>query len=227
MPDGDIFERSLHGRFWPKAYRLACADDSFDQIGDRLVKAVAAALRGPFNCPSLIRKTRDAVFEGLKEKARGDSLNLSGEHRTEPFGMLCALLDDIAAEHSNSAAARVAAKTAKGVYLALESDCASVKAGQVGSSLAMAFGLALVKNQWLARVREGIMGKTKRSCAEQATWEDKLSAHVAPRLQTTVSQLFQVDRKAAVRAARRTTPQRKMTLEELHQGIEVMEVEHV
>jgi hypothetical protein len=39
-----------------------------------------------------------------------------------------------------------------------------------------------------------------------------------------VDQMYQADRKAAVRAPRRRTPRRKMTIEELHQGIAVLEV---
>jgi hypothetical protein len=223
MPDGDRFERALYGKGWRKAYRLACANQSFDLIGDAIITAVAAALRGPLACNSLI-KIRDAVFQALREKARTGLLNFSDRPLSDPFRMLSDLLDDIAAEDSNSAAARLAGKKAREVYLGLQQECRSVTLEQVEESLAEAFGWGVVRHQCLAKAREGIMRKADRTFDEQMEWEDGLSAHLAERLKKTVNQMFRADGKVAVRAPRRTTPQRKMTIEELHQGIAVLEV---
>jgi hypothetical protein len=79
----------------------------------------------------------------------------------------------------------------------------------------------------LAKVREGIMKKTKRTVDEQVRWEEGLASHLADGLGSMVGQLFQTDRKSAIRAPRGTTPKRRMTIEELHQGIAVLEVDHV
>jgi hypothetical protein len=68
------------------------------------------------------------------------------------------------------------------------------------------------------------MRKAGRTFEQQIAWEDGLSAHLSERLRKTVSQLFRPEGKVAVRAARRITPQRKMTIEELHQGIAVLEM---
>ena len=64
MPDGDRFEKTLYGRGWWKAYRLACGNEPFDVLGDIIMKAAAAALRGPLMCASLT-KIRDAVYNAL------------------------------------------------------------------------------------------------------------------------------------------------------------------
>ena len=223
MPDGDRFERTLYGRGWRRAYRLACANQPFTIIGDAIITAVAAALRGPLNCTSIV-KIRNAVFQALQEKARAGSLNFGDRPLADPFRMLSDLLDDIAAEDANSAAARLAVKKAKEVYLSLQRECHSVTLNSVGERLAEAFGWGVVRNQCLAKGREGVMKKTGRTFDEQMEWEDRLSAHLAERLKKTVNQMFRSDGKVAVRAPRRMTPQRKMTIEELHQGIAVLEV---
>lgn len=227
MPDGDRFERTLYGKGWRKAYRLASSDQSYKLVGDRLNKAVAAALRGPFGCTSL-RKMRDAVFQALQANTRKTSL-LFGQENTDSFTMLSELLDGIAAEDSNSVSSRLAGRKAREVYLALQehSPSDSPTLAQVETCLASAFGWGIVRNQWLAKVREGIMKKTSRTFQEQMRWEDGLSAHLEDGLRGMVRQLFRTDRKSAVRAPRSTTPQRRMTMEELHQGIAVLEVDHV
>jgi hypothetical protein len=227
MPDGDRFERTLYGKGWRKPYRLACSDQSYDLIGDGLNKAVAAALRGPFECTSLL-KMRDAVLQALRSNGRKTSLLDGGN--TDSFATLSELLDDIAAEDSNSASSRLALRKAKEVYLELfayDPSPSLVLAQEVDTKLARAFGWAIVRNQWLAKVREGIMKNTNRTFDEQKQWEDGLASHLADDLQAMVGQLFRSERKSAIRAPRSTTIKRRMTIEELHQGIDVLEGGHV
>lgn len=223
MPDGDRFERALYGKGWRRAYRLACSDPSFSLVGDAMITAVAAALRGPLACNSLV-KIRNAIFQALKEQERVGSMNFGSSALSDPFRMLSDLLNDIATEDSNSTGGRLAEKKAKEVYLRLRPECRSVTLEQVGNCLAEVFGWGIVRNQCLAKTREGIMRKSGRTFDEHMAWEDGLSAHIADSLKKTVSQLFRTDGKVAVRAPRRTTPQRKMTIEELHQGIAVLEI---
>jgi hypothetical protein len=228
MPDGDRFERTLYGKGWRKAYRLACSDQPYDLIADRLNKAAAAALRGPFACTSLLRM-RDAILQALRDN--GEKPSLLDQGNTDSYSRLSELLEDIAAEHSNSASSRLASQKAKEVYLELtsqQSPSSSLMLGQeVETRLARAFGWGIVRNQWLAKVREGIMKKSKRTVDEQVRWEEGLASHLADGLGSMVGQLFQTDRKSAIRAPRGTTPKRRMTIEELHQGIAVLEVDHV
>jgi hypothetical protein len=68
------------------------------------------------------------------------------------------------------------------------------------------------------------MLKSGRNFDAQMEWEDGLSAHLAKDLRKMIDGMFRTDGKISVRAPRRSTPQRKMTIEELHQGIAVLEV---
>lgn len=223
MPDGDRFQRTLRGKGWAKAYRLACSNQSLDLICDRLKKAVAEALRGPLACHSLA-KIREAVHTALIEKAQGGRLNFEDQPLADPFRMLTDLLDDIVAEDSHALSTELAAKAARSVYLRLQRDCEKVTSGQIQEQLSREYGEWVVRHQFLARVREGIALKNDRTPEEQMAWEDGLFSSLAEDLRKTVDQLYQSDRKVAVRAPRRRTPQRKMTIEELHQGIAVLEV---
>lgn len=223
MPDGDRFERTLYGRGWRKAYRQACANESFEILGDTLITALAAALRGPLACQSLA-KIRDAVYQALKEKARAGQLNFGDQPLADPFRMLTDLLGDIADEETNSVSARLAVRVAQSVYLDLQPACGSVTPARVQDGLSRQFGEWVIRHQLLAKVRDGIVSKNGRTAEEQMAWEENLFAHVDRRLKQTVDQIFRQDGKVVVRAPRRTTPQRKMTIDELHRGIAVLEV---
>lgn len=223
MPDGDRFESRLYGRGWRKAYRQACVNEPFHLIGDTLITALAAALRGPLLCLSL-SKIRNAVYQALKEKARAGQLNFGDQPLADPFRMLTDLLGDIADEETNSAAAQLAVRAAQGVYLALQRECDSVTQSQVQDRLSREFGQWIIRHQLLAKVRDGVASKNGRTAEDQMAWEVGLFGHIDKRLRGTVDQAFCQDGKVVVRAPRRTTPQRKMTIDELHRGIAVLEV---
>jgi len=53
MPDGDRFERTLRGRGWRSAYRLATGSSEPNLLGDSFIKAAAHALRNQVQSPSL------------------------------------------------------------------------------------------------------------------------------------------------------------------------------
>jgi hypothetical protein len=223
MPDGDRFEKTLHGKWWIKAYRQACAGDSFQMLGDTLMKAAADALRRQLACAALA-KIRDAVYQALKEKARGGQLNFGDQPLADPFRMPTDLLSDIVSEEDMSLSTQLAAKVAQSVYLELQRDCRTVSLPQVQELLSEAFGRQVIRNQWLAKGREGLMLKSGRNFDAQMEWEDGLSAHLSKDLRKMIDGMFRTDGKISVRAPRRSTPQRKMTIEELHQGIAVLEV---
>jgi hypothetical protein len=223
MPDGDRFERTLYGKGWRKAYRLACDNQSFNLIGDKLIKAVAAALRGPLVCHSLA-KIRDAVYQALKEKDRSGHLNFGDQPLADPFRMLTDLLGDITGEDTNSVSTQLAAKAAQTVYLNLQRNCKEVTGSQIQEHLSREFGEWIVRHQFLARVREGVALKNDRTPEAQMAWEEDLFSYLSDDLRKTVDQNYRTDGKVAIRAPRRRTPQRKMTIDELHQGIAVLEV---
>jgi hypothetical protein len=223
MPDGDKFERSLRGKGWRKAYRQVSDGVPFNMLRDTLISATADALRGPLNCNSL-PNISNAVYHALKEKARAGELNFDNLTSADPYRMLSDLLADIASEDANSTATQLAAKAGKSIYIEFEQHSESVTTKQIQDRLAELFGEKVIRHLWLARVREGIVKKNDRTVEEQMAWEDDLFEQLSEPLSKMVGQMFRTDRKVTVRAPRRTTPQRKMTIEELHKGIAVLEM---
>ena len=223
MPDGDKFERSLPGKGWGKAYRQACATAPFHMLRDTLMGAAAAALRGPLACRNLAN-IRDAVYHALREKARAGELNFGNKALVDPYRRLSDLLTDIVSDDGNSISAQLAAKAGQSVYIEFKDDCHTVTAKQVQDRLAEVFGEWVIRHQWLDRVREGVVLKNNRTAEEQIAWEDDLCTRLSEPLRKMIGQMFRTDRKITVRAPRRATPQRKMTIEELHKGIAVLEI---
>lgn len=223
MPDGDKFERSLRGKGWRKAYRQACDGAPFHMLRDTLIGAAAAALRGPLACRTLT-SIWDAVYHALREKARAGELDFGDKTLADPYRMLSDLLTDIVSEDGNSVSAQLAAKAGQSIYIELEQDCRTVTAKQVQDSLAEAFGEWVIRHQWLARVREGLALKNNRTADGQMAWEEDSLRQLSEPLRKMIGPMFRTDRKVTVRAPRRATPQRKMTIEELHKGIAVLEI---
>lgn len=222
MPDGDRFERTLFGRGWRKAYRLACANEPYAPVGDALMTAAAAALRGPLACASLA-EIRDAICNALQMKARARGLNFGDQPAVDPYQMLSQALREIVAGDTNAVQTQLAAKAAQTVYLEFHLRRDAVTSDEVEGRLSEVFGEWVVRNQWLARVREGIVGKCGRTADEQMIWEQGLFIHLSGPMRKMLKAVFREGGAATVRAPRRLTPQRKMTIDELHQGLTVLE----
>lgn len=222
MPDGDRFEKTLYGRGWWKAYRLACGNEPFDVLGDILMKAAAAALRGPLACASLT-KVRDAVYNALQEKARAKALNFGDRPLVDPYRLLSDDLAEIVAADASAVSTQLAAKAAQSTYLELHLQRTSISSEQIEARLVELFVERVIRHQWLARVREGVVLKNGRSVEEQMSWEERLFVYLAGPTREMLKNLFRSEGAVKVRAPRRRTPQRKMTIEELHQGLTVLE----
>lgn len=222
MPDGDRFEKTLCGRGWWKAYRLACGNEPLEPLGDILMKAAAAALRGPLACASLA-KVRDAVYNALQEKARARMLNFGDRPLADPYRLLSDGLAEIVAADAGAVATQLAAKAAQSVYLEFHLHRTPVSSEQIEARLAELFIERVIRHQWLARVREGIVLKNGRSVEDQMSWEDRLFIHLAEPSREMLKEVFRSEGAVKVRAPRRRTAQRKMTIEELHQGLTVLE----
>jgi hypothetical protein len=223
MPDGDRFERSLFGKGWRKAYRMACNNEPFTLFGDALMTAVAAALRGPLACASL-PLVRDAISNALREKALSRQLNFGDRPLADPYRLLSDGLAQILAADSNALPTQLAAKAAQTVYLEYHLQRSSATSEQIQNRLAEIFVEWVVRHQFLARVREPVAEKNGRSAEAQIAYEDNLFMHLAEASRKMLAPVFRTDGAATVRAPRRSTPQRKMTLDELGQGIPVLEV---
>jgi hypothetical protein len=222
MPDGDRFERTLFGKGWRKAYRLACGNESLTPLGDVLMKAAETALNGPLACATLT-KIRDAVYNALQEKARSRMLNFGDRPLADPYRQLSEGLIEIVAADASAMSTQLAAKAAQSVYLEFHLQRAAVTSEQIESRLSELFVEKVIRYQWLARVREGVVLKTDRSVEDQMSWEERLFIHLAKPSREMLKKVFRSDGAVKIRAPRRQTPQRKMTIEELHQGLTVLE----
>lgn len=222
MPDGDRFERTLFGKGWRKAYRLACGNEPLSPLGDVLMKAVAAAMRGPLACASLT-KVRDAVYNTLQEKARSKMLNFGDRPLADPYRLLSESLAEIVTADASAISTQLAAKAAQSVYLEFHLQRTPVSSEQLEARLAELYVERVIRHQWLARVREGIVLKNDRSVEEQMSWEERLFVYLAKPSRDMLKEVFRSEGAVKVHAPRRSTPQRKMTIEELHQGLTVLE----
>lgn len=222
MPDGDRFERTLFGKGWRKAYRLACGNEPLTPLGDVLMKAVSAALNGPLACASLT-VIRDAIYNALQEKARSRMLNFGDRPLADPYRQLSEGLTEIVAADASAMSTQLAAKAAQSVYLEFHLQRTAVTSEQIESRLAELFVEKVIRYQWLARVREGVVLKNDRSVEEQMSWEERLFIHLAKPSRDMLKKVFRSEGAVKIRAPRRQTPQRKMTIEELHQGLTVLE----
>jgi hypothetical protein len=222
MPDGDRFERTLFGKGWRKAYRLACGNEPLTPLGDVLMKAVAAAMRGSLACASLT-KVRDVVYNALQEKARSRTLNFGDRPLADPYRLLSESLAEIVTSDASAMSTQLAAKAAQSVYLEFHLQRTPVSSEQLEARLAELYVERVIRHQWLARVREGILLKNERSVEEQMSWEERLFVHLAKPSRDMLKEVFRSEGAVKVRAPRRSTPQRKMTIEELHQGLTVLE----
>jgi hypothetical protein len=186
------------------------------------MKAAAAALRGPLACASLT-KVRDAVYNALQEKARAKVLNFGDRPLVDPYRLLSDDLAEIVAADASAASTLLAAKAAQSAYLELHLQRTPVSSEQIEARLAELFVERVIRHQWLARVREGVVLKNGRSVEEQMSWEERLFVYLAGPSREMLKNLFRSEGAVKVRAPRRRTPQRKMTIEELHQGLTVLE----
>jgi len=220
MPDGDRFERSLRGKGWRKGYRQACGEAPLNILGDTIVTSTAAALRDSFACDSL-PPIRDAVLAALARPA--DIGQDPVRHPPLNFSVFISRLDQIVQGSATPTSSKLASSVAQSVYLELQPLRTAVSKSQVEDCLARSFGEKVIRNQFLARVREGLVLRFGRTAEAQMAWEADLIRCASARLKKMIVVLFCPDRTGEVRAPRRSTPQRKMTIAELNQGISVLE----
>jgi hypothetical protein len=74
-------------------------------------------------------------------------------------------------------------------------------------------------------VRDGIAEKQGRSATDQIAWEQRLIATLAEPANKLIDSAFKASSKEKIRAPRRLTPKMKMTLDDLNQGLMVLELQ--
>jgi hypothetical protein len=222
MPDGDRFERKLFGRGWRKAYRLAHGGAADSLVADALITATAHGLRNGLACPNL-GVICDTVYQALITAARNNELNFHGSDRVDPFYQLSIELEEIRSSGSASVATQLAINAAQTTYLDLEERSQSISQLELRSRFSQRFVELLIRNQWLDRVRDGIVEKRGWSSDSQMAWEQKLISILADPACKLMKSALKASVKEKIRAPRRLTPKMKMTIDELNQGLMVLE----
>lgn len=219
MPDGDRFERTLRGKGWLRAYRLTFSDEGSGALNDTLLKATAAYLRKVFS-PDFLRKFPRAIHQALGSEA---ALRQSGATASDTVLLLETLLQNLSSGENDFAATEILKKAAESVFNDLEQCCDSTTLSDVEDCLSQELVERVIRHCFLARVRDGIGPKNKRSAEQQANWESQLLSDIESRSRNMLKSFFK-NSQGAIRAPKRTTPQRRNTLDELNQGLRVSEV---
>jgi len=223
MPDGDKFERKLFGLGWRKAYRLSCNGAKESIIADVVIKSIAHGLRNKLACPALGRIC-DAISQALSAADRNGGSNFRGDDSVDSFYLLSVELEGIQTTEPASPSLQLAVNAAQSTYLELEERSQSISRQEVQSRFSICFVERLIRNQWLDRVRDGIAENQGRSANDQMAWEQKLIATLAEPANKLIESAFKASSKEKIRAPRRLTPQMRMTLDELNQGLTVLEM---
>jgi hypothetical protein len=220
MADGDRFERRLCGRGWPKAYRLAASGESIEGVGDAIMTALAAGLRGPLKC-DLLPAMKDAVYDALSKHGTTRQLDFTGRFSPDGHLALARTLSQIAGNQP-TVSTQLAVEASLSVYSELRSATRSIDLQRVQNRLSEIFSERLVRNQWLDRVRDGIAEKKACSIPDQIAWDAKLLGHIRPRAQKMLQAFLRSNGEAVIRAPNRVVPQREMTVKDLHRGLPVL-----
>jgi hypothetical protein len=213
MPDVDRFERVLRGQHWLSAYRLSFADENKTVLRDTVTKACAAYLRTAFPSDCL-RGCPQIIFQALREKAAQQS------NGSDVFLDFNRQLQQFDSEERDFAAIEIMKTAAQTVFTDLEAYCTSVTPSKVERCFSKQLVERVIRHCFLARVREGIALERSQSAEQQVDWEKELVADVSARAETMLKSFFR-KRDGAIRAPKRLTRRRTMTMDELNKGLPV------
>ena len=200
MPDGDRFERSLRGRGWAKAYRLAGGKAEWPLLIDALVTASAFALRHQAQSPSL-SDVASALSNSLAFRRGHDSDGGFGAF--EAFEQLYSQLDEIEARDLNRLGTSLVIRAAKKVFAEQGRQIEPPEKQQTTDRLGEEFFCELIDQQFLSRVREGIAEQNERSVEQQASWEQELKQRVRPQARKLFASALKAANAKEVRAPNR------------------------
>ncbi len=208
MPDGDRFYWKLRGPGSRKFVDVARSGASTETIGDQAESMFVQHLRkrklAAF-LPQMARKVHHALVEG-----RGDC---------QAFERLQKSLQQQAAE-GNTDEAFIAARAAERIFTDLELKSSVASSEEVQTELLGAFAGDLVEHHALAPSRDVLMTESGRDAREQLEWETNFRRDLTRRVSSLRKRVFEGSTNR-IRAPRRRSKQRKMTLEELHEPLQI------
>ena len=208
MPDGDRFYWKLRGPGSRKFVDVARSGASKETIVDQAVSMFAQHLqKRKFAAflPQMARSIHHALGEG-----RGDC---------QAFERLQKSLQQHAAE-GNTDEAFIAARAGERIFTDLELKSSVASSKEVETELLGAFAGALVEHHAIAASRDVLMKESGRDTREQLEWETNLRQDLARRVSSLRKAVFEGSTNR-IRAPRKRSKQRKMTLEELHAPLQI------
>ena len=188
VPELDRFERSF-GAGWRRAFNYARnGDSSIDEIGDVLVKSLAATLRDRNGIPGM-----NELVEIIRRKS--DSISI------EAF----AQLDRIDLVHGGHRHTKIGTDVAKAILVAAELD----PEGQSGTAIELAkqICIRLLDHEFFDRARSHLIEVGElNSHDESHQWQRNLLERVAPAVTRIAEQLVEDPQCSRLRAPNRTVP---------------------
>lgn len=168
MPDSDRFESKLWGVQLRKAYRLACSDDSIQDLIPLLRNGLNHLLRNGLDCPELDR-IGSAIHGALNRPLFSPEENLR---------WLSQELDNVSASQNDAHGTRLAINAAKAVFAERIGNPEQIDLESVRRHVRREFTARLLDDQFFSRIREGIMIKRTRGIEGQLDWEAQVNEEV-------------------------------------------------
>jgi len=216
MPDGDRFERRLRGKGWRAVYRLGCASAPIEAVVDRILGAVAHAFR---------EESTAGVQELFSHLATAVSAIQGSLFRTavsqQTFDELYANTDGVLKDESYPEIIRLGQKAALRTFNEAEGDAKLFSREALKQQFTRNLAWELAERRCISATREGIMSQSHRDPDAQMKWE----ADVQRRLLDPCASLGKAllaETPTVIRAPKRQFKPKEMTLETLHEPLQVL-----
>lgn len=217
MPDGDRFERRLREKGWRTVYRLGCSGASVEAVAGRVLRAAAHFLRGTqTDCVSVIHEKLLGCLQHCEAPLFRELVS------RQAFEQLSRGVEDVTRAEGYSEISRLAAKAALRTFKEIESRRRSADEQNVKKLFTRNLVWGLAERRCLSATREEIIQKTERSTLEQQDWEANLRESILDPCSQLADTLLSEARSRAIRAPQRLFKPAPVTLQTLHELLEVV-----
>jgi hypothetical protein len=217
MPEADRFERRLP-QHWRKPYRVAKSGNDLGIVVDCLMPAFRETLEKDVK-PEAFMYARELLLTLLNDE--------NGEQQA--FGewtrAILQKLNEMEDSHDGELCTPLIVKAAKRVHGQLSTDGAPVSIEQVQDALAVAFGNDLLRQQFSAKVRAGLMEARGRDFDQEERWERDLESVFTTQVCAFFRTLFKTER-IPLRSPSRLTKPLVLTRETLEAPLDLSGTAH-
>jgi hypothetical protein len=173
MPDKDKFERRLQGKYWAKTYRLVIGRQPCAAVVDTAIKAGAQYLRK--HLVHSLTEVHECLLQAVQSARFPSAFHGEAADRVHPsyfFDEFIKKLDQIVADRLDEDGVRLLALAAQDAFTELEMGEGSNCLADLDARFADHCIDRILENQFLGRVRDGVMEKTGRTPEQEREWED-------------------------------------------------------